>query len=253
MAFFSDGGFSGESAIDRMRPAERRFLTFGADLDVEVTQAIQKTADEVQRVTFAGDDLKEHFIRTTDSDWTVENRSGLPRTVYVGLTIDRNAKLIGADSLDFDVQSGKALAGFHVAPRQSPKRKTISTEGLSRHTRLTDLTAKWLGELAALATLAPADKVIIAEVGPKQKEVEDAQLHLAEAREEQKTLEKDLARLRDDAKAIGDRGPLTQPLVTRIVAAEDRIGVVRKRVDDLEKDVKKRVEVVRTVLARLGH
>jgi len=253
MAFFSDGGFSGESAIDRMRPAERRFLTFGADLDVEVTQAIQKTADEVQRVTFAGDDLKEHFIRTTDSDWTVENRSGLPRTVYVGLTIDRNAKLIGADSLDFDVQSGKALAVFHVAPRQSPKRKTISTEGLSRHTRLTDLTAKWLGELAALATLAPADKVIIAEVGPKQKEVEDAQLHLAEAREEQKTLEKDLARLRDDAKAIGDRGPLTQPLVTRIVAAEDRIGVVRKRVDDLEKDVKKRVEVVRTVLARLGH
>ncbi|HEX7601338.1 MAG TPA: hypothetical protein VF316_07020, partial [Polyangiaceae bacterium] len=191
MAFFSDGGFSGESAIDRMRPAERRFLTFGADLDVEVTQAIQHTADEVQRVTFAGDDLKEHFIRTTDSDWTVENRSGLPRTVYVGLNIDRNAKLIGADSLDFDVQSGKALAVFHVPPRQSPKPKTISTEGLSRHTRLTDLTAKWLGELAALATLAPADKVVVAEAGQKQKEVEDAQLHLAEAREGQKTREED--------------------------------------------------------------
>ncbi|HEX7604115.1 MAG TPA: hypothetical protein VF316_21000, partial [Polyangiaceae bacterium] len=93
----------------------------------------------------------------------------------------------------------------------------------------------------------------VAEAGPKQKEVEDARLRLAEAREEQKTLEKDLARLRDDAKAIGDRGPLTQPLVTRIVAAEDRIGVVRKRVDDLEKDLKKRVDVVRTVLARLGH
>jgi hypothetical protein len=236
-----------------MRPAERRFLTFGADLDVEVTQAIQHTADEVQRVTFANDDLKEHFIRTTDSDWTVENRSGLPRTVYVGLTIDRNAKLIGADSLDFDAQSGKALAVFRVPARQSPKRKTISTEGLSRHTHLAALTTKMLGELAALPTLAAADKTIVAEAGPKQKEVEDAQLHLAEAREELKTLEKDLARLREDAKAIGDRGPLTQPLVARIVAAEDRIGVVRKRVDELDKDVKKRIDAVRVVLSRLGH
>ena len=253
MSFFSDGGFSGESAIDRMRPAERRFLTFGADLDVEATQALHQATDEVQRVTFSGDELKEHFLHTTDSDWTVENRSGLPRTVYVGLNLDRNAKLIGADSLDFDTQSGKALAVFHVPPRQSLKRKTISTEGLSRNTRFIGLSAKWFTDAAALATLAPADKTILAEAGPKQKEVEDAQLHLAEAREELKTLEKDLARLREDAKAIGDRGPLTQPLVARIIAAEDRIGVVRKRVDELEKDVKKKVDVVRAVLSKLGH
>lgn len=250
IAFFSDGGFSGESAIDRMRPAERRFLTFGADLDVEVTQAILRTDDKVQRVTFAGDDLKEHFLRTTDSEWTVENRSGLPRAVYVGLTIARNATLTGADALDFDVQSGKALAVFRVLARQSPKRKTTSTEGLSRHTRLTELTAKMLGELAALPSLAPADKTLVAEAVAKQKDVEDAQARAAEAREESKTLEKDLARLREDAKAVGDRGPLTRPLVTRIVAAEDRMGVVQKRVDELDKDVKKRVDAVRMALTR---
>ena len=253
MAFFSDGGFSGESAIDRMRPAERRFLTFGADLDVEVTQDVLHTDEKVQRVTFAVDALKEHFIRTTDSEWTVQNRSGLPRTVYVGLTLDRNATLTGVDSLDFDVQSGKPLAVFHVPARQSPKRKSTSTEGLSRQTPLNAVTTKMLTDLAALPTLAATDKTIILEAIPKEKDVDDAQVHLADAKEELKTLEKDLARLREDAKAIGDRGPLTQPLVTRIVAAEDRIGVVRKKVDELEKDMKKRVDAVRVALTRLGH
>ncbi|HEX4512547.1 MAG TPA: hypothetical protein VH054_03395, partial [Polyangiaceae bacterium] len=71
------------------------------------------------------------------------------------------------------------------------------------------------------------------------------------AREEMATLEKDLARLREDAKAIGDRGALAQPLVTRIVAAEDRLGVVRTRIGDLEKDEKLKVEALRTSLARL--
>ncbi len=70
-------------------------------------------------------------------------------------------------------------------------------------------------------------------------------------REEQKTLETDLARLREDAKAVGDRGVLTQPLVARIVAAEDRIGVVRKHIDELTKEETKRLDAVRTVLARL--
>ena len=110
-----------------------------------------------------------------------------------------------------------------------------------------------LGELAALPSLAATDKVVVLEAGPKEKDVEDAQIRLAEARDELKTLEKDLARLREDAKAIGDRGPLAQPLVTRMVAAEDRMGVVRKRVDELEKDMKKRVDAVRVVLSRLGH
>ena len=149
--------------------------------------------------------------------------------------------------------SGKPLAVFHVPARQSPKRKSTSTEGLSRQTPLNAVTTKMLTDLAALPTLAATDKTIILEAIPKEKDVDDAQVHLADAKEELKTLEKDLARLREDAKAIGDRGPLTQPLVTRIVAAEDRIGVVRKKVDELEKDMKKRVDAVRVALTRLGH
>src|SRR6185295_14564624 len=83
IAFFGDGGFSGESAIDRMRPNEQRFLTFGADLDAISSQEILRVDERVERLSFAHDALQVHYRKTTDSKWTLENRSGAPRTMVI--------------------------------------------------------------------------------------------------------------------------------------------------------------------------
>ena len=42
ISFFADGGFSGESALDRLKPGERRFVRFGVDLDVNVKTLPEK-------------------------------------------------------------------------------------------------------------------------------------------------------------------------------------------------------------------
>jgi hypothetical protein len=251
IAFFGDGGFSGESAIDRMRPNEQRFMTFGADLDAIVSQEIVRTDERIERLSFAHDALQVHFRKTTDAKWTLENRSGTARTMVIELGIARNATFTGADSSDWDVEHAEAVVTFGVEPRKSIERKTTSVEGLSRTYTIRNVDEKLLAGFAALTTLEPADKTIAAEAASKAKDITDVNAKMTAAREEMATLEKDLARLREDAKAIGDRGALAQPLVTRIVAAEDRLGVVRTRIGDLEKDEKLKVEALRTSLARL--
>ncbi|CAN5171674.1 DUF4139 domain-containing protein [soil metagenome] len=252
MAIFADGGFAGESAIDRMRAKERRFLTFGADLDVDANEQVLTTDEATQRLTFSGNVLHEHFLRTTTSSWTLENRSGLPRSMYVTLALDRNATVTGADAIDFDAQSSKPLALFRLPAGQRANKKMTSLEGLSRSVGLADLTARHLTDLSALPTLAPTDKVVALDGAAKMKDVEDVHARLAEARADVATQEKDLARLRDDAKAVGDKGASAQPIVTRMVAAEDRLGVLRKRIDDLEKDDKAKLHLVVTALGRFA-
>ncbi len=252
MAFFGDGGFSGESAIGRMRPNEQRFLTFGADLDAIATQDVLRTDDRVERLTFAYDQLEEHFRRTIDSQWTLENRSGTPRTMAISLGIGRNATFTGADSVDYDEERSQPLATFAVPPRQELKRKTTSVEGLSRKTPLNIVSSRMLTTLASLASLPVKDKTIATEASAKAKDLEDVRLRIATTHEEEKTLDKDLARLREDAKALGDRGAVAQPLVTRMVAAEDRIGAVRVRIAELEKDEKAKVEALRVSLLKLS-
>lgn len=251
IAFFGDGGFSGESAIDRLRPNEQRFLTFGADLDAISTQEIVHTDEKIERLSFAHDTLQVHYRKTTDSKWTLENRSGTPRTMVIELGIARNATFTGADSTDWDAELGHAVVTFAVDPRKSIEKKTTSVEGLSRMYPLANIDDKLLVGFAALTTLEGSDKTIVAEAATKAKDLEDVSAKLKAAREELATLEKDLARLREDAKAVGDRGALAQPLVTRIVTTEDRLGVVRTRISDLEKDEKVKTEALRTSLSRL--
>jgi hypothetical protein len=252
IAFFGDGGFSGESAIDRMRPNEQRFMTFGADLDAIANQEILSADERIERLAFAHDTLQVHFRKTTDSKWTLENRSGTPRTMVVALGIARNATFTGADATDFDTEHAQAVASFAVEPRKSVERKTTSVEGLSRSYPLGTIDDKLLAGFAALTTLEPADKTIAAESATKAKDLMDLRTKLVTAREELATLEKDLARLREDAKAVGDRGALAQPLVARIVAAEDRMVALRTRIAELEGTEKQKLEALRVSLSRLA-
>src|SRR5262249_44520014 len=144
-----DGGFSGESAIDRMRPKEQRFLTFGADLDAIMKRHIDNLHDHVERLTFRRDALEEHFRRTTDVTWSLENRSGTARTMVVTLDVVRNATFTGADAVDFDETSGHPVATFHVPARQESTKHTQSVEGLSRSTPLDAISAKALLDIVA--------------------------------------------------------------------------------------------------------
>lgn len=252
IAFFAEGRFAGESGLDRLKPGERRFITHGIDLDVDASASVSNLTDKVQRLTFSQGNLIEHYLRTTDTTWHVENRSGLPRAVYVTLGIGRNATVTGADSVDYDTQSARPLIVFRMGPRKTVERKVKTVEGLSRSFGRDDRpAAKRLVELGALQDLPAGERSIANEAATRQKEVEDTRAELATAREEMTRIEKDLMRYRDDAKAVGEKGGGAQPLVTRIVTAEDKVGALRKRIDGLEKDLTKRNEAVRLVLARL--
>ncbi|MCS6899485.1 MAG: hypothetical protein RMJ98_07115, partial [Myxococcales bacterium] len=66
LAVFQSGGFAGETTLDRLKPGERRFLTFGADLDVELIEKNHTSKNETARVVAKGKDVEEHYLRTTE-------------------------------------------------------------------------------------------------------------------------------------------------------------------------------------------
>ena len=259
IAVFADGGFAGESAIDRMKPGERRFVQFGVDLDVELTTAKSRATEVVKRLTFENDVLTEHFLRTIESDYVVENRSGHARAVYLGLSLASNAKVTGADANDYDVASSTPVAVFRVASRKKDERHTTSVEGLTRQTPLASLSSSRMTALAATPDLAPADKAIALEAAQRVKDLEETLRAAAQAKDEVASLDKDLARLREDLKALGgDRtggggGGAASPsaqLVQRVLTAEDRHTALKKRLDALSEEAKTRLQAARTVLAR---
>lgn len=254
IAFFGAGkgaSFMGESAIDRMKHGERRFLQFGADLDVELERKELSVDETTKRVRFANDALEEHFLRVTRATWELSNHAGLPRDVYVVLHLDRNAKLEGVDAQEVDVAAHKPLAVFHLGAASTVARPVTATEGLSRRTPRGSLVASRLEKLAKEASLPAAERAALLEVASRQKELEVVREDKRKNDDEIATIEKDLVRLRDHLKALGDKaGP--NPFVKRILDKEDELAGARKKQQLLEKEIEARAATVKTALAKLG-
>ncbi|HEY8087356.1 MAG TPA: DUF4139 domain-containing protein, partial [Polyangiaceae bacterium] len=77
IALFGGGGFAGESSLARLKPGERRFVTYGADLDVELQVREHRATDQAKKLVWepSGERLEEHYLRTSDFTYSVENRS----------------------------------------------------------------------------------------------------------------------------------------------------------------------------------
>jgi hypothetical protein len=250
---FGGGGFAGESALDRLKPGERRFIRYGVDLDVETKVVKSTTSDATERLTFDAATLVEHFLRTTDATYAFENRSGHPRAVYVAMHIARNAKLTGADSVDYDAASSTPLAVLRLAPGKRVERGITSVEGLSRPVALASLTAEALAKIVASPGLVANDRAIAAEALARQRELEETRKEQVQASVDLAADEKELARLREDTKALGgDRGAAPPAeFVKRMLAAEDRHAASRKRLEALEAEEKTRAKNVESALAKL--
>lgn len=253
IAVFADGGFAGESALDRLKPGERRFLRYGVDLDVELREKGSKSSEKSAKLVFERDSLVEHYVRHSDVVYEIENRSGRDRAVYVRLALSNNATVKGADDSDYDQATAAPLAVFDVKARSTATRPLVADEGLARSIPLASLRSDILHRLGAEDGIPEAQRKIALEAETKQKAVEEARAKLDKATAVLKGVEQDIARLRDTLKAMGDKsaGAGPNPVLTRIVALEDNIVAQRKVVEAMTQEVQNRTAAVRAVLEKL--
>jgi hypothetical protein len=246
------GGFAGETMLPRLKPGERRFLTYGADLDVELSTEKATFTEDIKALTFASDALVEHYLRKGEVTYLIENRSAAPRRVYLQLALSHNARVTGDGALDYDHEAHKALGVLDSPPRQKALRTLRSTEGLSRRTSLDSLSARRLKELAAITALPPASQqaaaaaaAILLQLDEGKRQLEAAKAAIAEA-------EKDLVRHQGSAKALGgDKGVGAGPFQRRMVEAEDRIAAGRARIAKVEAEAEAQKKSLKDVLTRL--
>lgn len=251
ISFFREGGFAGESAISRLKPREVRVVEFGADLDVQVSESVEKSVDQVRRLRLRGEALEEHFLRAVTRHWRLENKSGLPRSVHVGLPIVKNATVKGADLLDIEEDERRPVAVFALKGREKLERRLETVEGLSRATPLAKLTSAALRDLAAVPTLADNDRKLAREAADRQAELEAADKAAALLHKQRADAEADVGRMRENMKAAAQGGSRTSAFAEQVLAAESRLAELRQKLQGLEQGRDEKVKAVRAVLARL--
>ncbi|HKP55370.1 MAG TPA: hypothetical protein VJV78_01540, partial [Polyangiales bacterium] len=147
IAIFEAGGFGGESALERLKPGERRRLTFGLDLDIELVDKGKDEREQVRMVALRNERLVVHFERVQQRRYSLRNRAASERTVQLALDVVNNARVEHADALlvlDDDVP----CAVFKVAPGTTRSVTLDVSEGLERQQSIAELGSKGLLGLA---------------------------------------------------------------------------------------------------------
>ncbi len=251
VAVFTGGGFAGESAIDRMKPSEARFIEHGFDLDVELVEQKHRTREQIRLVSFEGERLRVHFVRKHHLSYRLTNKSGSDRSAYLVLPFVENAKVTGADRLDFDTERHRALAVFDAAAKKESVRQITAEEGLSRwHPKLT---SRSLRKLAAGSTLPKKQRQALSKSANHLVEAEVRQGGMKKRRRELAGIERDISRLQRHLEALGaNQNRAGDKLVKRLLTAEDRATGVRRRIERLGAEVKVRITRAKRVLRTLA-
>ncbi|MBK8994673.1 MAG: hypothetical protein IPM35_02830 [Myxococcales bacterium] len=254
IALYEAGGFAGEAGLARLKPTERAFLQFGVDLDVELESLKSEASEATQRVTFRKGRLVEDFFKNSVHTYELKNRSRSVRTVYLSLNIVDNSKVEGADELDYDVHDKKPLAVFKAEPGKKLERTLKVQEGLQRSTGVDSLTATRLTELAALEALPAPDRAALKEAATRLEEAEARGKERDEIQAAIDEVTEDLKRLREHLAALGDKsgqGANANPLVKRILDAEDKLTALRAKLKTVELATKDKRKAAETVLKKL--
>lgn len=252
ITFFSEGGFAGESALDRLKPNEQRYLQYGVDIDVDVSSQVDDSKRETRKLTVENGFLFQHYVQHDTVKYEIENRSGQPRSVHWALSIVSNAKVEGADEVRFDEAAGVAIAVFRVPAKKKVVRTVQIVQGLETSRGLDDLPVVFLENLAGTETVPAEQRTVVAEAAKRQKKVDEATAQLEEVRRDITAVEEDLNRLREHLKALGsEKGAAANPFVQRILAAEDKLETLRNKVRGLDAELDVRRKAVRTSLDAL--
>ena len=255
IAFFSDGGFAGESALERLKPNEKRYLQYGVDIDVEASREYEPNRRETRRLEFKNMNLYQHYVQYDTVKYVIENRSGQPREVHWVLSVVANAKVEGADEVRFDDTEDRGIAIFRIPARKKVERTLQIEQGLWKSTPVGDLSVWLLEDIAAMESLPEQYRKTATEAAEKQRKIEEADQQLAEIRADIERIGKDLERFREHLKALGGEkgaGVAANPFVKRILDAEDRLSLEREKERKLLSERDERRKAVLTVLEKLA-
>lgn len=228
IAIFADGGFAGETSIDRLKPGEKQLLKFGSDLDIELTERRHVKTDHPRLVEVSGDRLIEHFVRSHDIDYVIENRSGSDRTAYLKLNFVNNTKIKGADEVLFDHHDGVAHLVFSAPAKKEGVRHVHADEGLTNATAIEKLDWATVDRLARTTALPKGQRVVLTKAARHLRAAKQIAKKLAKLEDRRVQLKEDADRLRGHARAVGRSGIRgSDEIVRRLLATEDEIMASR--------------------------
>jgi DNA repair exonuclease SbcCD ATPase subunit len=241
--------FAGEGIVEPLKPGEKRLVSYGTDLAVQIDARNSSESGRFVRVHASGGIMV--LQREERSQWTyrIRNEDSTPRTVIVEHPVrDRWTLMPGTQP----VETTPAAMRFRVQVGVRSEASLVVPERIQVETRI-DIAELHEGQLQVYAQGGldvDALRTALQPIREKQRELEEVHQRGAQLANEMQTLTQDQTRLRENMKALRgskEEKALTLRYTRALAEQEDRVAALREQ----SRAVDAARETVEEELARL--
>jgi hypothetical protein len=235
LSVFTDGAYTGETQIDRVKPGEVRVLKHGEDLDLEVARSTRREEGDPRKARVVGVN-GARVLELTRVDRLVHtvnftSRTDVPRVVLVELTEQRYRVVSGGDE---DIRSpGQPRYGrVSIAPKASETIDLVEEGAVVERITADQLNSARLSSL--LTRKMPDDaRALLSRLNNEILRSENASAKVATLERTIRELEIDIARTRENLAAVGkaSAAEAAKLLGAKLLSLEDALAAAKKERD----------------------
>lgn len=231
MTVLDRDAYAGEALMERLKPREKRLISFAVDLGTLVTVKTEEVREPAKLVKAVSGSFQVHYFKTDKKLYTFTNQTDREKVVYIEHPVRENRFLSDETPKPYDVTQNKYRFRIELKPfenklltigEREPLMDSYRMSALKREDLDLFITRRYIDE----ATRAKLQSLI--DLRTKLAEI-DAKLKTLE--EEEKSISEDQSRIRENIEAL-TKTPEAKQLITRYISKaneqESRIETITK-------------------------
>jgi hypothetical protein len=232
--------YAGEALTGRIKPGEKRFITFAVDLGCRVSVKEDEEDQKAYRAEIINGEFRLHYKQMKTTVYTLNNLTDGAKTVYIEHPYDKDEKwqLVKTDK---PVETTEEYHRFKVGV--APKATTqfsVSEELPDSHTYLlTNITTNDIQVFVKSNHLTQEMKQSLEGVAELKSQIASISREIAVKQSEINSITKDQERMRENLRALGkteEEKQLVQRYVGKIAQGEDQLERLRQEEKKLQEE-----------------
>jgi hypothetical protein len=232
--------YAGEALTGRVKPGERRFITYAVDLGCRVSVKEDEEDQKAYRAEIINGSFKLHYKQTKKTVYTLNNLTDRPKTVYIEHPYDKEEEwqLVKAA---FPVETTEQYYRFKVvvAPKAATQFSVAEELPEYRAYLLTNITTNDIQVFVKSNYLTPEKEKALAGVTDLKTQISQLEKDLSEKRADIKSIAEDQKRMRENLSALGkteEEKQLVQRYVAKLAQGEDQLEKLRQEEKKLQEE-----------------
>lgn len=232
--------YAGEALTGRIKPGERRFITYAVDLGCRVSVKEDDDNEKAYLVEIINGAFRVHYRQTKATVYTLSNATARAKTVYLEHLYDKNADWKLSKTAK-PIETSEQYYRFKVTvPPGSATQFAVNEELPEINTfALSNITPDNIAVFVKSNYLTPAMKQALESIIDLKAQLAALTRSIGEKQVEIGQIAKDQERMRENLRALGkteEEKQLVQRYVAKLAQGEDQLERLRQEEKKLQED-----------------